>query len=124
MSRLAFVIDPCPSPVGRLVCIGPEVRDGRAYMAFAVPSCSRGKSREYQLLLDLYTHEIDCCCEWSRGKRNTRAGIEKWGPVDIFKPVHCCHHITRVSAWCKRHKRQLMESKEALREAYGQREVA
>ena len=130
MSQLAFVIDPCPSPVGRLVYEGVEMRDERVYMAFSCPSESRGKHRQYKILVDAESFKTDCPCEWNRGRRNTVAGREKWGPIDLFKPVHLCHHLQRISAHCKKRKKILMEASKNLaiaykeREAHRQREVA
>jgi len=115
--RRAYLLDPAPNKVGRLVFNGPEILNHRVHLSFSVDSKETHPNGQYEIKVDAVTLETDCCCQWHVGRRRTPDGVAKYGPVNLLKPNHLCHHLTRVAAWVKRKKKILKEQRKTAIEA-------
>lgn len=106
MRALYHFTSPSERPVGRLTYWGQEIRDGRLYHSFSTYSETFPQAT-HEYLVDAVTLETWCGCQWCRGKRLTKAGLAKYGPLKLLKPVALCWHLNAVARWCKRKKKVL-----------------
>lgn len=106
MRQFYFFQDPSPRLVKRLCYWGPEIRNGRLCHGFSTNSETHPEGT-HEYLVDAVTLETWCRCDWCRGKRLSRAGLEKYGPLKLLKPVSLCWHLNAIARWCKHHKAQM-----------------
>lgn len=113
VNRYAFIEDRPAHPFGRsMVYTGPEDVDGVILMAFTFQSKSRPGKRQYKLLLDPFTMQTCCGCEFKQIHR-------QW--VDVMNlPSPCCWHLRHLALWVKRkaNKQKIEDMRLALEHYY------
>lgn len=102
--------EPSRRPVGRLCYWGPEIIDGRLYHGFSTPSDSKPRgTHEYKV--DAVTLDAYCRCSWCVGKRLSKKGREKYGELDLVRPIALCWHLNAIARWVKAHKKTIKDTR-------------
>ena len=98
--------------IGRLTYWGPLEQDGIIYLLFYIPSKSKRSSRVYKILVDPFTLQSNCACEFKEIHRMT---------VTLTSlPEPCCWHLKHLAQWIRRkaNKQKLEDIRLALGHYY------
>lgn len=116
---LATTIDvPDGMRIGRFVCTGLELLEGRYVFGFQAPSKTRN-GRVYLLTFDPITNECFCSCEAFKMNYASRTGKLIYGGMTTDRPwQQMCWHCQRVKAWVGRHHKEMDMTRETLKQVY------